>query len=88
MLDKARKGTDFLFQFSGYDTSVLLGDIEIKFRDSKVTHRVASAHWDFHVKGFTVICESVEGADSYLVSRAQSIRASTRRRKRGSKTGR
>lgn len=68
VLDKARKGTDFFFQFSGYDTSVLFDDIEIKFLDPKVTPPVASAHSDFHLKGFTANWEPVEGADSYLVS--------------------
>ena len=68
VLDKARKGTDFFFQFSGYDTSVLFDDIEIKFLDPKVTPPVASAHSDFHLKGFTANWEAVEGADSYLVS--------------------
>mgnify|MGYP002508117296 CR=1 FL=1 len=62
VLDKARKGTDFFFQFSGYDTSVLFDDIEIKFLDPKVTPPVASAHSDFHLKGFTANWEAVEGA--------------------------
>ena len=40
----------------------------IKFLDPKVTPPVASAHSDFHLKGFTANWEAVEGADSYLVS--------------------
>lgn len=67
-LDKKRTGTQFFFQFSGYDTSAYIDDIEIKFLDAKLAAPVTLGHTGFTNDGFTANWEAVEGADSYLIS--------------------
>lgn len=68
VFDKPRTGTDFFFQFAGYDTSMYLDDVEIKFRDPKLPVPVPTGFSDFTDDGFTANWDAVEGADSYLVS--------------------
>ena len=66
--DKKRTGTQFFFQFSGYDTALYLDDVEIKFLDPKLTAPVALGHSGFTNDGFTANWEPVEDADAYLIS--------------------
>lgn len=66
--DKKRTGTQFFFQFSGYNTSAYVDDIEIKFLDAKLAAPVTLEHSDFTNNSFTANWEPVDGADSYLIS--------------------
>lgn len=65
---KKRKGTDFFFQFSGYDAPVFVDDIEIKMLEPKLSAPVATEFSDFTNDSFTANWSAVEGADAYLVS--------------------
>lgn len=68
VFNKNRKNTKYFFQFGGYDTDMLVDDIQIKFLDPKVEAPVATGYSDFSCTGFTTTWEAVPSADAYLVN--------------------
>ena len=68
VFDKPRKGSEYFFQFSGYDAAAYFDDIEIKFLDPKVETPVAEGYTDFRTDSFTACWDAVDQADGYLVS--------------------
>ena len=81
VFSKKRPGSDYFFQFSGYDEPVFVDDIEIKMLDPKISAPIATDFSHFTNDSFTANWNPVEGADGYLISmyRINDDRDKTRR---------